>query len=91
MAKALSENQIVQRLKDLPEWKRRGGAISRSYKFSTFIAAMAFVNHVADLAEAMDHHPDILIRYNRVKLSLSTHSAGGLTALDFTLAGRIDA
>jgi 4a-hydroxytetrahydrobiopterin dehydratase len=52
---------------------------------------MAFVNHVAGLAEAMDHHPDILIQYRKVKLTLSTHSAGGLTELDFALAQKIDA
>ena len=52
---------------------------------------MAFVNHVADLAEKMDHHPDILIQYKKVTLTLSTHSAGGLTALDFELAKKIDA
>lgn len=91
MAKLLSESEINERLRKLPGWERAGNEISRPYKFSEFIAAMAFVNHVADEAEKMDHHPDILIQYNKVKLTLSTHSAGGLTDMDFTLAQRIDA
>ena len=61
------------------------------YVFSGFVPAMAFVNHVADLAERMDHHPDILIQYKKVTLTLSTHSEGGLTNLDFDLAKKIDA
>ena len=91
MSKLLSENEIKDGLKKLPGWSRKNGEITKNYKFSNFIAAMAFVNHVADLAETMDHHPDILIQYNKVKLTLSTHSAGGLTSLDFTLAQKIDA
>jgi 4a-hydroxytetrahydrobiopterin dehydratase len=55
-----------------------------------FEGAMAFVNHVAELAEAMDHHPDIDIRYSKVTLTLSTHDAGGLTGRDFALAGKIE-
>jgi len=91
MANLLTENDIGQALKMVPGWKHRGKEISRLYTFSGFIAAMAFVNHVADLAEKMDHHPDILIQYKKVTLTLSTHSAGGLTDLDFTLARKIDA
>ena len=90
MAKKLEEAQIQERLGRLPGWTRQGQEISREYQFSDFVGAMAFVNHVADQAEKMDHHPDILVRYNKVKLTLSTHSAGGLTDLDFTLAQRID-
>jgi len=91
MAQALKENEIAEKLKSAPGWKRQGNEISRAYLFSGFIAAMAFVNHVADLAESMDHHPDIRIQYKKVTLTLSTHSAGGLTALDFALAEKIDA
>ena len=91
MAKKLTENEIIESLKKVPGWQRKGDEISRLYTFSGFIAAMAFVNHVAGLAEAMDHHPDILIQYKKVLLTLSTHSAGGLTDLDFTLARQIDA
>src|SRR5579872_713583 len=85
----LPEKDITARLKKLKGWSRRGQEIARQYKFSDFIAAMAFVNHVADRAETLDHHPDILIQYNKVKLTLSTHSAGGLTEKDFELAKKI--
>ena len=77
-------------LKKLPGWELQDGAITKLYKFKDFLEAMAFVNRVAESAEAADHHPDILIRYNRVKLTLVTHSAGGLTEKDFQLAGKID-
>lgn len=91
MAEKLTENEIAESLKKAPGWQRKGDEISRPYTFSGFITAMAFVNHVAGLAEAMDHHPDIVIQYKKVTLTLSTHSAGGLTDLDFTLARNIDA
>lgn len=65
-------------------------SISREYEFPTFLAAVRFVDFVAELAEAADHHPDIDIRYNRVRLTLSTHSAGGVTEKDFALARAID-
>jgi 4a-hydroxytetrahydrobiopterin dehydratase len=91
MAQRLSETDIEQRLKGLSGWSRHGQEITRQYKFSEFVPAMAFVNFVAGEAERLDHHPDILIQYNKVTLTLSTHSAGGLTALDFDLAKKIDA
>jgi 4a-hydroxytetrahydrobiopterin dehydratase len=91
MTNLLTKKEIEKNLSKIPGWKRSGREISRLYTFSGFIAAIAFVNHVADLAEAMDHHPDILIQYKKVKLTLSTHSAGGLTDLDFRLAQKIDA
>ncbi len=62
----------------------------RTYKFPSFRASLAFVAFVGEIAEARDHHPDIDIRYSKVKLTLSTHSAGGLTEKDFDLAGLID-
>jgi 4a-hydroxytetrahydrobiopterin dehydratase len=91
VAEKLTEKEIAEYLKKVPGWQRKGSEISRLYTFSGFITAMAFVNHVAGLAEAMDHHPDILILYKKVTLTLSTHSAGGLTDLDFTLAQKLDA
>ena len=91
MAKLLTEKETKERMKKASGWKRTGQEISRLYTFSGFVTAMAFVNHVAGLAEAMDHHPDIVIQYKKVKLTLSTHDAGGLTDLDFTLARKIDA
>ena len=91
MPNKLTEKETSERLSKIPGWERQGAEITRLYTFSDFVAAMAFVNHVADLAESMDHHPDILIQYRKVRLTLSTHSAGGLTDLDFTLAQKIDA
>ena len=90
MAQRLANADVLKHLKKTPGWDHRGNEITRQYRFSDFVAAMAFVNHVATLAEHMDHHPDILIQYNKVRLTLSTHSSGGLTTLDFTLAQRID-
>jgi 4a-hydroxytetrahydrobiopterin dehydratase len=85
----LGESQIEQRLALLPGWERRGDEIRRTFAFASFAESLAFVNRVAGLAEAADHHPDIDIRYSKVTLALSTHDAGGLTAKDFELAGRI--
>lgn len=73
------------------EWKRTKTSIVKTFEFSDFIAAMAFVNHVADLAERADHHPDILVKYTKVTLTLSTHSTGGVTKKDLQLAKQIDA
>ncbi len=87
----LTEEQISTELETV-EWERRGDEIMREWKFPNFHTAMALVNVVADLAEAANHHPDILVHgYNRVRLTLTTHSAHGLTERDFDLARRIDA
>ena len=86
----LTEAQITENLNTATGWELKDGEITRFYKFKDFSEAMAFVNKIAGLAEAADHHPDIDIRYNKVRLTLSTHSAGGLTEKDFTLARRID-
>jgi len=87
----LDEASVSERLGRLPGWQHADGAIRKSYRFSSFAAAIDFVNRVAELAEASDHHPDIDIRYTDVTLALSTHSAGGLTGRDFELAERIEA
>jgi 4a-hydroxytetrahydrobiopterin dehydratase len=87
----LSESDIAGRLPRVPGWKRDGDWLRREYKFETFPAAIAFVNRVAEAAEALDHHPDITIEYTKVTLRVTTHDAGGLTARDFDLAARIDA
>jgi 4a-hydroxytetrahydrobiopterin dehydratase len=90
MTTLLSDAEIERRLVG-SEWIRNGQAIARECKLADFAAAIAFVNRVAELAEAADHHPDILLHgWNRVRLELSTHSAGGLTAADFALAAQID-
>ena len=85
----LSEQQIEEGLKGVPGWERKAGEITRLYKFPGFLEAIAFVNRVAGLAETADHHPDIDIRWSKVRLTLSTHSAGGLTAKDFSLAHQL--
>ena len=90
-ATKLSEAQISEELKNLSEWTLENGTITKLYRLKDFIEAMAFVNRVAELAEEDDHHPDILIRWNKVTLTLVTHSAGGLTEKDFHLAREIDA
>ena len=86
----LSDEQIARELDGVPDWTRDGDAITRTAELDTFLAAVAFVNRVAEAAEEADHHPDIDIRYRNVRLELSTHSAGGLTGKDFALARRID-
>ena len=75
----------------LPGWELEGSAITKLYKFADFKEAMTFVNRVAELAESLDHHPDILIQYSKVRLTLVTHSAKGLTEKDLRLARAIDA
>jgi 4a-hydroxytetrahydrobiopterin dehydratase len=86
----LSDQQIEQRLAG-GEWARRGEAITREWTLADFPTAIAFVNRVAEVAQAANHHPDILLHgWNKVRLELSTHSAGGLTDVDFALAARID-
>ena len=86
----LDDAQIAHNLEHVPNWERHGDAIERSVHLADFRAAVAFVNALADAAEEANHHPDILIRYNTVDLTLSTHSAGGLTEKDFALAARIN-
>ena len=87
---ALSDIAIQRELGSLPGWSRRGGSLQKSFTFATFPDAIAFVTRVADAAEAIDHHPDLDIRYTKVHASLSTHSAGGITQLDLDLAKRMD-
>ena len=82
----LSQDQLIALTQELPDWKLEEGQLVRHYSFKDFIAAMAFVNRVADLVEAAGHHPDIDIRYNRVKLALVSHDAGGITAYDAQMA-----
>jgi 4a-hydroxytetrahydrobiopterin dehydratase len=85
----LSEQEIAEGLRGL-DWEYRDGAIHRHFNFPTFMSAIAFVNRVAELAEQEDHHPDILITYRTVALTLSTHSEGGVTEKDISLAHRAD-
>ena len=90
MTQLLSEDEIASRL-EASQWRREGIEIIRDRKFDDLRAAMEFVNRVADAAEEANHHPDILVHgWNKVRLSLTNHSAGGLTEADFEMAGRID-
>ena len=86
----MSDTEVKDALADLPGWELSGSEIVKEYKFADFAAAMAFVNQVAEAAEAANHHPDIDIRWNKVRLALSTHSEGGLTQNDFALAAEIE-
>jgi 4a-hydroxytetrahydrobiopterin dehydratase len=90
MAKLVNEDRIGARLNSLQNWHRKGNEIVKTFEFKDFVRAMRFVNSVALSAEKANHHPDIDIRWNKVTLALSTHSAGGLTELDFDLARTID-
>ena len=87
----LSEAQIEVRLKTIPTWQLEQGEIVRNLTFPEFQQAVEFVNRVAEKAEAAGHHPDIDLRYNKVRLALVSHDAGGLTMRDFELAAAIDA
>ena len=85
---ALSAEEARSRLAKLPGWQIEAGELIRTFQFKDFLAALEFVNRVGSLAEQAGHHPDIDIRYNRVRLALVTHSAGGLTEKDFDLAAK---
>lgn len=90
MTELLSDEEIESRLRRTG-WTREGENIVRDWKLEDFAAAIAFVNRVADLAEAANHHPDILLHgWNKVRLSVTNHSAGGLTDADFELARQVD-
>jgi 4a-hydroxytetrahydrobiopterin dehydratase len=86
----LTAVEIEEKLKHLQGWTQQGKEIVREFAFENFIKAMQFVNTVAEQAEAAGHHPDIDIRYNKVRLALVSHDAGGLTERDFQLAASID-
>jgi 4a-hydroxytetrahydrobiopterin dehydratase len=82
----LSPSAAQSRLTQLPGWQIESGELVRTFQFKDFVAALEFVNLIGKLAEVAGHHPDIDIRYNRVRLALVTHDAGGLTEKDFDLA-----
>ncbi len=86
----LSDDEIAARLREVPSWSRAGNAIERSWTFHDFSEALAFINKVGALAEAMNHHPDIANSWATVRLTLTTHDKGGLTTLDFDLAKKIN-
>jgi 4a-hydroxytetrahydrobiopterin dehydratase len=86
----LEKNQVRVEMAKLRGWKLRGKQISRLYVFEGFMQGIRFIDRVARLAEEMNHHPDIDIRYNKIRLTLTTHDEGGLTMKDFRLASKID-
>ena len=88
---ALAKDEVKARLSAMAGWEQDGDEIEKKFRFADFKESMAFVNAVAALANTADHHPDISIKYNKVKLTLSTHSEGGITEKDFALAAQIDA
>lgn len=88
---ALSQTEMQGKLRGLPGWELvKGKSIQKKFSFGNFKEALTFVNQVGELAEKSDHHPDITINYNKVTLTSWTHTAGGLTAKDFDLAGHIE-
>src|SRR2546429_6299140 len=90
MADLIKSDELKARLKKIPEWELEKKHIERTFEFDDFADAIDFVNAVAEAVDEEEHHPDIDIRYNKVRLVLSPHSKGGWTELDFGLAERID-
>jgi 4a-hydroxytetrahydrobiopterin dehydratase len=87
----LSDIEIQRELGTLTGWTRKGESLTKTFTFATFMAGIGFVDRVAVAAEKMDHHPDLDIRYTKIGVTLSTHSAGGITANDIALAREMDA
>ena len=87
---AFTPAEIASHLAAVPTWQVLDGQLVRTFTFQDFVGALRFVNRVADLAEAASHHPDIDIRYNKVRLGLVSHDAGGLTVKDFDLAAVVN-
>lgn len=91
MASLLTDDEIQSALARLPGWQREAGALVKNYRFPAYLTGIAFVNRLAARAEAVDHHPDFFIGWRKVRVVLSTHSAGGITALDVSLAREAEA
>ncbi|MCC6244341.1 MAG: 4a-hydroxytetrahydrobiopterin dehydratase [Gemmatimonadaceae bacterium] len=88
---ALSDIEIQRGLGALPGWSRKGKTLTKTFQFASFPAGIGFLAMVADVAEAMQHHPDIDVRYTKIVFTLSTHDEGGITPKDFALAKEIEA
>lgn len=87
----LTTNEINEKLKEISGWQFRNNEIGKEFQLKDFAEALAFVNKVGEIAESMDHHPDIFIHsWNKVKITVSTHSEGGVTGKDFELAKKVD-
>lgn len=90
MADLLADDAITSALSGLEGWTRTGDAIVREFEFADFVDAVGFITKVGVLAERKNHHPELSNVYNRVRIALSTHDAGGITSLDISLAGEIN-
>lgn len=86
----LNDDEIEARLRDLPGWRRDADAIVREFDCDDFVGSVRFINSLVEPAEQMNHHPDLEVSWNEVRVRISTHSEGGLTAADFELAAQID-
>ena len=86
----LNDAEIDERLERLDGWEREGEAITRTFKRDDFAGSVRFVQRIAEPAEEMGHHPDLAVSWDEVRVTITTHSEGGLTANDFELASRID-
>jgi 4a-hydroxytetrahydrobiopterin dehydratase len=91
VADLLSDEEISERLEELDGWGRDGNAITKTFDRGDFVGSVKFVDQIVEPAEAMNHHPDVSISWSEVEVSITNHAAGGLTAADFELAGKIDA
>jgi 4a-hydroxytetrahydrobiopterin dehydratase len=87
----LSDSEIEARLSEHPGWEQRGNAIAKSFERGDFVGSVRFVEAIVEPAESMGHHPDVEISWDKVTVSIATHSEGGVTAADFVLAAKIDA
>ena len=87
----LSDAEIEERLAGLAGWKRSGDAIVKTFERGDFVGSVEFVSRLVEPAEAMNHHPDLAISWDTVRVTISTHSEGGLTVADFDLAAKVDA
>jgi 4a-hydroxytetrahydrobiopterin dehydratase len=90
-AKPLSDDEIVTMLREIPGWERNGGEISKTFPFKNYYETLAFVNATAWISHREDHHPDLEVGYNKVRMRYSTHSVGGLSEFDFICAAKIEA
>ena len=86
----MTDDEVKDRLSKMGGWEREGDALTREFEFANFVGSVEFVSRITPIAEEMNHHPDLAISWNKVNVSLSTHSEGGITENDFKLAAKID-
>jgi 4a-hydroxytetrahydrobiopterin dehydratase len=84
----LTRQEVEQHMRSLPGWNPKDGSIEKEFRFKSYLEGLAFANEIGQIAERENHHPDILIKWRRVKLTLSTHSVKGLSENDFILAAK---